>query len=366
MASKKPFNFVSTTSAVDNVALLKKIAAAPSIIGNYKKNIDDSRNIKEIKSGDNRNSKNDGDAKNNKSGGDDNRNNKSGGDDRNNKSGGDDNRNNKSGGDDRNNKSGGDDRNNKSGGDDARSHKSDTRSHKSDTRSHKSNDVKGAKDKLKALVGPQKLTEQSLKKLDTQIKSQGDVDTRSRHSNVDAKSRHSNVDAKSRHSNVDTKSRHSNDDTKSRHSNKPVSDLKNNKYSLQDRPAEGTYIPSAEKIYTPEQIEKFIFGYFVVPKNKWNSLPVLCRIRFEDTHGKFNEGGIVKSVNPETIAIKYGYASNGFKLIPFNTIKTIYKQYAYTASIEVDMLINSVKELTEHIKQLKARVTTLEEKLGHN
>jgi hypothetical protein len=137
-----------------------------------------------------------------------------------------------------------------------------------------------------------------------------------------------------------------------------------NKYNLENRPDEGSYIPQVEKVYTPEQIEALTSNCFIVPRNKWGKIPTYSRIKYIDVNGKFNEGGSVKSVGPESIALSYGFSKKGVRLIQINTIKTLYKQYSYSAAIEIDMLINSVKELTEHIKQLKTRIGELERKVN--
>jgi hypothetical protein len=311
--SKQPIKFIDTDNAAYNAELLKKIAAAPSIIDNYKKNY--MRN-KEA---------------------------------------------------------------------DARSVKGSSSKSQavkgSNSNNNTSQAVKGSNSNSKSTkVLNNNLETRSVKNannnnnnLDTKsVKSAKDFDSRSVKS---VNNNNNNLDTRSvksvnnNNNNLDTRSVKSAKDFDSRsvksanNNNLDSRSVKNiNKYDLESRPDEGSYIPQVEKVYTPEQIEALTSNCFVVPRNKWDKVPAYSRIKYIDVNGKFNEGGSVKSVGPETIALSYGFSKKGIRLIQINTIKTLYKQYAYSAAIEIDMLINSVKELTDHIKQLKMRITELERK----
>jgi predicted ATP-grasp superfamily ATP-dependent carboligase len=136
-----------------------------------------------------------------------------------------------------------------------------------------------------------------------------------------------------------------------------------NNYDLDARDATGPTMLGAEKIYTEEEKQELLADYFEVPRVKWRQLPVRGWCRFINNEGVFSAGGMVLSVNADE-SVKYGWVGTGaYKNVFFKDTAKIYKKFAYGAGIEIDMCVNSIKNLNEYVKKLKIQVSDMERKI---
>lgn len=145
---------------------------------------------------------------------------------------------------------------------------------------------------------------------------------------------------------------------------KPSKQIEETTYDLAGRDAAGPSMLGAEKIYTDEEKEALLQNYFEVPRELWRELPFNGWFRYINNEGMFYKGGVVKSVSADEY-LTYGWVgSPAYKKVFFKDTAKIYKKYAYGAGIEIGMLINSIKNLTEHVKKQKLRLDELERRAG--
>ena len=185
---------------------------------------------------------------------------------------------------------------------------------------------------------------------DTIILRKQDSDTKSVTSNSSKKSATSNSSKKSTTS------------TKYRKSAYAQLDGADYKYDLASRPVNGPIIPECEKIYTPEEQAEMLIGYFKIPKERWNEIMNGSEIRYIRDNGKFSKGGYIKfnNIANNKLTLSNSSSAGDTFSVDTTTISEIYKKYYRMACIEIDFLVNSVKKLSEHIKQQEERIKELE------
>lgn len=132
----------------------------------------------------------------------------------------------------------------------------------------------------------------------------------------------------------------------------------------------GPRIPYAEKIYTDEEVTEMIEDCIDLPRKMWPTVQPGSQLRFikkptkDDERGKFLIGGKVVRYTAETnsLLIISGKTEKITFPIYLDEIDKVYLQYYHMASIEIGMLVNSVKELNKQVKELRAKVAKLERK----
>jgi hypothetical protein len=159
-------------------------------------------------------------------------------------------------------------------------------------------------------------------------------------------------------------------DKKSFHfKNKPVPIKKEPEYELGSRSAHGVFIPPIVKQYTEEEKNNMKIGHFLVPEVRWKDLSPGTSFLYEDKEGNFHPcvGFVIKNADG-VFSIGSRTSINGNypvidKKIPYETISKLYKKYAATAAIEVDMLVGCIKEITACLKEMKTEIATLEHRI---
>lgn len=139
-----------------------------------------------------------------------------------------------------------------------------------------------------------------------------------------------------------------------------------NPYDLQTRPPAGARIPQPERPRTQEEINEMLENHFLVPPEMWNKIPLNARIRlFKVAEHKFLMGGFVIMNTDSLIKVKtrakptdVGYAEFSW---PLEEIAEIWKRYDYSSQIELQLLINSVKQLGDKCKELQTAVDELQD-----
>jgi hypothetical protein len=156
---------------------------------------------------------------------------------------------------------------------------------------------------------------------------------------------------------------------KSFHFKNKVIPKKEPEYELESRSAHGVIIPSIVKEYTDDEKNKMKIGHFEVPKIKWPDLSPGTTFIYEDIEGNFHPcaGFVIKNTD-NVFSIGSRTSLNGNypvidKKIPHDTISKLYKKYAPTAAVEIDMLVNSIKEISAIMKSMKSEIATLEHKI---
>ena len=136
-------------------------------------------------------------------------------------------------------------------------------------------------------------------------------------------------------------------------------------YDLGNRPDAGPKIPHPERIRSEEEVAELVMGYIDVPAEVWPSLEPGSQVRFrkrpakEGEPGKFLMGGKVVKYEPSTndLWMKTGHVNDHHSFpIHLDEIETVWLQPYKPASVELTMLINTVKELSKRVKQLEARL----------
>lgn len=116
----------------------------------------------------------------------------------------------------------------------------------------------------------------------------------------------------------------------------------------------------ASTVYTPEDQEKLLIGYELVPRESWLHIPSGVSIRYMLNDGKFRRGGYVhnilqpKSTHPGTIFVETNKSSSapGYHKWPIviDNIKYIWKQRTHD-DIIVDNKIGSVNNDIDSLQQ---------------
>lgn len=142
---------------------------------------------------------------------------------------------------------------------------------------------------------------------------------------------------------------------------------KDYKYSIEDRPVNGPILPPSEKIYTEEEKEQMLLGYFEVPKEKWKDIAPGSQIRYVNAAGKFFAGGFIKVNSIEAtnrLIMSHYNATNNTFYVDMSNMAQVYKKYYKLSHIEIEMLVASVKILSNHIKKHEERIRELERQLN--
>lgn len=126
-------------------------------------------------------------------------------------------------------------------------------------------------------------------------------------------------------------------------------------------------------IVTTGMQEQMLHGYIEVPKDQWNTIPHMARIRYLRLDGNFRKGGIIRDITISSygktkgkmcfqLASSMHYKSTGWNVC-FDSLDKVWKQNDCTVSPAPPAVVRGdsteIKSLTEEVNHLKLMVEQL-------